>query len=65
LLTCEGQPLTEQENYYNAIKKIRLLTCVGQSLTEEEAMGMVEEADKDMSGDIDFSEFSHIILSTQ
>lgn len=43
----------------------RLMTCVGNALTQEEAEAMIAEADDDCSGEVDFDEFSHTILSTQ
>jgi len=42
-----------------------LLQCVGNALSPGDAEAMVEEADTDFSGEIEFDEFSHIILSTQ
>ena len=43
----------------------QLLTCVGHGLSMEEAEAMVEEADKDCSGEVEYDEFSHMVLSTQ
>jgi len=43
----------------------QLLTCVGHALTKDEAEDMIEEADADGSGEIEFDEFCHVILSTQ
>lgn len=43
----------------------RLMTCVGHALTTEESEKMIDEADADYSGEVDFDEFSHTILSSQ
>ncbi len=43
----------------------QLLTCVGYSLTPAEADEMIDEADADGSGEIEWPEFVHTILSTQ
>lgn len=43
----------------------RLMTCVGHALTMEESEHMIDEADADYSGEVDFDEFSHTILSSQ
>ena len=43
----------------------KLLTCMGHALSQEDAEAMIDEADKDCSGDVDYQEFCHVILSTQ
>ena len=42
-----------------------LMMCVGNSLSIEEAEDMIDIADDDCSGEIEFEEFAHEILSSQ
>lgn len=55
----------DQSGSVDAGELKQLLTCVGHSLTQQEAMQMIDEADRDGSGEVEFDEFAHIILSTQ
>lgn len=55
----------DKSKYIDASELKQLLTCVGHPLTNEEAEAMIDEADKDCSGGLDYEEFIHIILSTQ
>ena len=43
----------------------QLMMCVGNSLTIEEAEDMISIADNDCSGEIEFEEFAHEVLSSQ
>jgi len=43
----------------------QIMTALGHGLTSEEADNMIAYADKDMSGEVDFQEFSHVVLTSQ
>jgi len=42
-----------------------LLMCVGNALSAGDAEAMIAEADTDCSGEVEYDEFAHMILSTQ
>lgn len=56
---------SDKSGSVDAAEVKQLMCSVGHKLTEEEAEAMIAEADHDDSGEIEYEEFAHIILSTQ